>query len=719
MYFKYEKDQDNIVTLTMDQPGRSANMMGDEFGKGFGEVMAKLQKEKDLKGVIVASAKNTFMAGGDLDKLYNATDAGEVFANGQALKQGFRELETLGVPVVAAINGAALGGGLELALATHHRIAINDPRVELGFPEVTLGLLPGGGGCVRLPRMIGIQEALPYLSEGKRVKAPVALEAGIVDELAGDRDDLMARARKWIINNPNARQPWDQKGFKIPGGDPKNPKVAQLLAIAPAMLKQRTRGNMPAPQAIMNTVIEGTQVDVETAARIESRYFASLVTGQVSKNMISAFWYQLNAINGGNSRPQGPDTWQATKVGILGAGMMGSGIAYCAASVGCEVVLKDVSQDNAEKGKAYSRTLLDKKVSKGRMKQDKADAVLARILPTDKAADLKGCDLVIEAVFEDRELKAKVTEEAEAQLDEQAIFASNTSTLPITGLARASARPGNFVGLHFFSPADRMPLVEIITGEQTSGETLARAFDFVKQIRKTPIVVNDSRGFYTSRVFSTYVQEGISMLREGQDPQRIESAGLQAGMPVGPLALSDEVSMSLMMHIREQTRKDLEAEGKQVPEHPAFGIVEEMVKKHERPGKAAGKGFYEYPAEGKKYLWPELRKLYTDPQRALPYQEMMDRMLFVQSLETIRCMDEGVLESIPDANIGSIFGWGFAPQHGGVLQFINGYGIKAFVARARELEKTYGDRFAPPASLVKRAEKGEDFTFRPGKSKAA
>ena len=712
MYFKYDKDSDNIVTLTMDQPGRSANMMGQEFGEGFRDALEKLAAEENLAGVIVTSAKKTFMAGGDLDSLFAATDAEEVFQGGLALKAGMRQLETLGVPVVAALNGSALGGGLELALATHHRIAINDGKSEFGFPEVNLGLLPGGGGCIRLPRMLGLQESLPFLMEGKRVKPEAALNAGMIDELASGPDDLMARARKWIKANPEAQQPWDQKGFRIPGGDPQNPKVAQMLAIGPAMLKQKTRGNMPAPEAIMSTIVEGTLVDIETAARIESRYFAKLATGQTAKNMISAFWYQLNAINGGNSRPQGFDNWQAGKVGILGAGMMGSGIAYCAAMAGCEVVLKDVSKENAEKGKAYPQKLLDKRVSKGRMSQDKADEVLGRILATDDPDDLKGCDLVIEAVFEDRDLKAKVTQEAEARLDDNAIFASNTSTLPITGLAKASERPKSFIGLHFFSPADRMPLVEIITGEETADETLARAFDFVKQIKKTPIVVSDSRGFYTSRVFSTYVQEGMALLQEGQDPQRIEAAGLQAGMPVGPLALSDEVSMSLMLHIGEQTRKDFEAEGKTPPHNPSFDIVQEMVNKHERPGKAAGAGFYEYPQEGRKYLWPQLRELYTQPDKELPYQEMMDRMLYVQALETIRCMDEGVLHSIPDANIGSIFGWGFAPHQGGVLQFINATGVKQFVDRARELEQRYGARFAPPESLVSMAEKGEDFTFK-------
>ncbi|HYW93568.1 MAG TPA: 3-hydroxyacyl-CoA dehydrogenase NAD-binding domain-containing protein [Gammaproteobacteria bacterium] len=709
MYFRYQKDADSIVTLTMDQPGRSANMIGEEFGDGLRDALGKLDKESDLAGVIITSAKNTFMAGADLDGLFQARDPEELYQGGTQLKQAFRRLETLGKPVVAALNGSALGGGLELALACHHRIAINDGKSEFGFPEVSLGLLPGGGGTVRLPRMLGIEKALPYLMEGNRIKPEKALEAGIVDELAAGREDLLKKAGDWIKAHREAAQPWDEKGFRIPGGDPNNPRVAQLLAIAPAMLKKRTRGNYPAPQEIMNSVIEGCKVDVETAGRIESRYFAHLATGQVAKNMIRAFWYQLNAINAGKSRPDGVDNWQAGKVGILGAGMMGAAIGYCAAKAGCEVVLKDVSQEKAEQGKGYSQNLLDKRVSKGRMSESRAREVLDRILPTGDPDDLQGCDLVIEAVFEDRELKAKVTKEAEERLGENAIFASNTSTLPITGLAGASQRPNNFIGLHFFSPADRMPLVEIICGRETSDETLARAFDFVKQINKTPIVVNDSRGFYTSRVFSTYVMEGISLLAEGQDPQGIESAGLQAGMPVGPLALSDEVSMSLMMHIREQTKKDLEAAGQKVPEHPAYAVVEAMVKEHNRPGKVAGKGFYEYPKDAKKYLWPRLRELYTREGAELPQQEMMDRMLFAQSLETVRCMDENVVTTVADANIGSIFGWGFAPFRGGVLQYINAYGLGPFVERADVLASRYGERFQAPDSLRQRAARNEPY----------
>ncbi|MFQ5419829.1 MAG: 3-hydroxyacyl-CoA dehydrogenase NAD-binding domain-containing protein, partial [Anaerolineae bacterium] len=540
MTISYQKDSNKIVTLTMDMPGRSANVINAEFGAGLAEVLAKLQAEDELAGVILTSAKKTFMAGGDLDWLVQVTDAAGVFQSTEQLKAGLRQLETLGKPVVAAINGTTLGGGLELALACHYRVAIDNPRIKIGFPEVTLGLMPGGGGVTRLPRLIGLQEAFPYLAEGKQVDPQTAKAAGIIDQVAADGDEMLAKARAWILAHPQAKQPWDQPKFRIPGGDPKHPRVAQMLAVAPAMLKKRTYGNYPAPEAILSAMVEGTTVDFDTAGRIESRYFAQLASGQVAKNMINAFWFQLNQINAGTSRPQDVPPQKTNKVGVLGAGMMGHGIAYVSAYAGMEVVLKDVTPEKAEEGKAQAANILAKRVSRGRLSSTKREDILSRIHPTADAADLQECDLIIEAVFEDRELKARVTAEAEAQMGETAVFASNTSTLPITGLAAASTRPPNFIGLHFFSPVHKMKLVEIICGKQTSPETLAKAFDYVLQIRKIPIVVNDSRGFYTSRVFATYVQEGLAMLGEGQHPRAIESAGLQAGMPVGPLALSDE-----------------------------------------------------------------------------------------------------------------------------------------------------------------------------------
>ncbi|MBI2425544.1 MAG: enoyl-CoA hydratase/isomerase family protein [Candidatus Hydrogenedentes bacterium] len=708
MAIHYEKDADNIVTLTMDLPGRSANVINAEFGQAFLDALNKVTQETELAGIILASAKDTFLAGGDLEMLVALDTPETAFTNSEGFKAQLRRLETQGKPVVAAINGAALGGGLELALACHHRIAIDNDKIKVGLPEVTLGLLPGGGGVTRMVRLLGLQAAFSYLMEGKQVSPKEALSAGIIHALAADRDDLIAKAKAWIKERKSAKQPWDESGYKMPGGDPRRPEVFQMLAIAPAMLRKRTYGNYPAPEAIMSAAVEGAQTDFDTASRIESRYFAQLATGQVAKNMISAFWFQLNSIKAGTSRPAG-DQAGTKKVGVLGAGMMGHGIAYVSALSGMDVVMKDVTAESAQAGKDKIAKLLDKRLSRGKMTKEKRDEVLNRIVATADAADLKGCDLIIEAVFEDRALKAKVTVEAEAHLAENGVFASNTSTLPITGLAEPSANPENFVGLHFFSPVDKMPLVEIIKGAKTGEYALRKAFDYVLKIKKTPIVVNDSRGFYTSRVFGFYVNEGAALLAEGMHPRAIESAGLQAGMPVGPLALLDEVNLGLAMHIRDQTRKDFEAEGKTLPNHPGFAVVERMVTEFKRQGKAQGAGFYDYPVDGKKRLWPELQQHFPAAAEQLPQKEMIERMLFAQCLETVRCRDEGVFTSTADANIGSIFGWGFAPFSGGTLQYINAYGLKRFVTRAAVLASKYGERFQPPASLIAMAEKGETF----------
>lgn len=696
--FNYSKDANNIVTITMDMANRSANVLNAEFEKDFKETIEKLEAEKEgIKGVIWTSAKKTFLAGADIDNLFTLTDPKAIFDMCEYLKAGFRKLEQLGRPVVAAINGAALGGGFELALACHYRIALNDPKIQIGLPEVQLGLLPGGGGVTRLVRIVGLQNAFPMLTEGKKFKPDAAVKAGIIHAVAQSSEEMLQKATEWILANPQAKAPWDDKGFKIPGGDPMNPKVAQMLPIAPAMARKKTYQNYPAVDAIIAAAVEGSMVDFDTASRIESRYFTSLATGKVSKNMITAFWYNLNAINQGASRPKGFPPHTVKKVGVLGAGMMGSGIAYVSAIAGMEVVLKDVSKESAERGKSYSEKLLDKQVQRGSRTPLYKQEILDKILATDSAEDLKGCDLIIEAVFENRELKAKVTQEAEAQMVEGGIFASNTSTLPITGLATASKNAKNFIGLHFFSPVDKMPLVEIIMGKETSDETLAKSFDYVKQIKKTPIVVNDSRGFYTSRVFSTYVLEGMSMLMEGQHPRTIESAGMKAGMPVGPLALTDEVSLSLMDHIRKQTVEDLKAEGKAVPEHPAYKVSEIMLAQ-KRPGKAAGGGFYEYPQSGKKFLWPELTNIFPQKEQ-MPLQDMIDRMMYIQAIETVRCYEEKVVLTVADANIGSIFGWGFAPFKGGTLQFINDAGLDNFIQKAEQLTAKYGDRFKVPQML--------------------
>jgi 3-hydroxyacyl-CoA dehydrogenase/enoyl-CoA hydratase/3-hydroxybutyryl-CoA epimerase len=708
MSFKYSKDENNIVTLTMDLEGRSANVINLAFGASFRETLAKLQAETDLRGIILTSAKETFLAGADIDEMFATNDAKLFFDRAQELKAGLRWLETQGKPVVAAMNGTALGAGFELALACHYRVVIDKPKVEIGLPEVTLGLLPGGGGVTRMVRLIGLQPALPYLTEGKKVSPKTALSDGLIHAIATDKEDMLKKAVDYILANKSIKQPWDQDGYKIPGGSPLTPKVAAMLPVAPAMLAKKTHNNYPAPLAIMATAVEGAVVDIETATRIESRYFAHLATGQVAKNMINVFWKQLNALNAGKSRPAIKEKYSFKKVGILGAGMMGSGIAFACAMSGLEVVLKDVDQAVADKGKAYSEDLLKKRVSKGKSTKEKAEEILNRIKATVDAKDLAGCDLIIEAVTENRKIKAIVTAEAEAQMEATGVFASNTSTLPITGLAEKSSRPKQFVGLHFFSPADRMPLVEIIVGKETSEETLARAFDFVKQIKKTPIVVNDSRGFYTSRVFATYVLEGITLLGEGNNPRAVEAAGLQAGMPVGPLALTDEVSLNLMVHIRNQTIEDLKAEGKTVADHPAYAVADKMVDVYKRPGKAAGGGFYEYPKEGKKFLWTGLAEAFPHKED-LDQKTMIERMMFIQCIETVRCMEEGVLTSVADGNIGSIFGWGFAPFKGGTLQYINDYGFAKFIARAKDLQAQFGDRFAVPALLVQMEKEGKEF----------
>ncbi|MEZ5002736.1 MAG: 3-hydroxyacyl-CoA dehydrogenase NAD-binding domain-containing protein [Chitinophagales bacterium] len=708
--FKIDIDNDKIATVIIDMPGRSANVLNEEFDTSILATINSLEKQKnELTGVIFTSAKSTFIAGADLDKVHAMTDAKAVFDMCETLKAGLRRIETMGIPVVAAINGSALGGGYEVALACHHRVALDNPKSVIGLPEVGLGLLPGGGGIVRLTRMLGLQNALPFLTEGKKLKPKAAVAAGLADELAGTPEEMIQKSKDWIKAHPKAQAPWDVKGFRFPGGTPTNPKVAMMLPIVPAMSKAKTHGNYPAVQAIISTAVEGALVDFDTASRIESRYFTGLAVGKVSKNMTKAFWFDLNAVKKGASRPANIEKSSIQKVGVLGAGMMGAGIAYSCAVRGIPVVLKDVSLEKANFGKSYSEKITDKLIQRGKFTKEKQDQLLSLIQPTEQADDLKGCDLIIEAVFEDRALKARVTEEAEAQISENAIYASNTSTLPITGLAKASKRPENFIGLHYFSPVDKMPLVEIIVGNLTSDETLARAFDFVLQTGKTPIVVNDSRGFYTSRVFSTYVQEGIAMLDEGIHPKVIENAGILAGMPVGPLALTDEVSLSLMDHIKKQTEADLKAQGLPIPNHPANKVAEKMLSLG-RKGKAAGAGFYEYPEKGQKYLWPKLTEIFnTKTSTAAEIESLKERMMIIQSLETIRCLEEGVLRNVADANIGSIFGWGFAPFKGGTLQFANDYGLKALVAKSKELAEKYGERFTPPQLLLSMAEKGELF----------
>ncbi|TFV57162.1 3-hydroxyacyl-CoA dehydrogenase [Mycobacterium sp. PS03-16] len=709
---KWDKDDDGIVTLTLDDPTGSANVMNEHYKESMHKTVERLVEEKDsITGVVITSAKKTFFAGGDLKGMMTVgpDNAAESFAEVEYIKADLRKLETLGKPVVAAINGAALGGGLEIALACHHRIAADVKGSVIGLPEVTLGLLPGGGGVTRTVRMFGIQKAfMEVLSQGTRFKPAKAKDTGLVDELVGSVEELVPAAKAWIKANPEAHtQPWDQKGYKMPGGTPSSPGLASILPSFPALLKKQLKGApMPAPRAILDAAVEGAQVDFDSASRIESRYFTQLVTGQTAKNMIQAFFLDLQAINGGASRPDGIAKQEIRKIGVLGAGMMGAGIAYVSAKAGFEVVLKDVSLEAAQKGKGYSEKLEAKALERGRTTQERSDALLGRITPTGDPADLKGVDFVVEAVFEDQDLKHKVFQEIEDIVEPNALLGSNTSTLPITGLATGVKRQEDFIGIHFFSPVDKMPLVEIIKGEKTSDEALARVFDYTLAIGKTPIVVNDSRGFFTSRVIGTFVNEALAMLGEGVEPASIEAAGAQAGYPAAPLQLSDELNLELMHKIAVATRKGVESTGGTYEPHPAEAVVEKMIEIG-RPSRLKGAGFYEYVDGKRAGLWPGLRETFGSGKAEIPLQDMIDRMLFAEALETQKCLDEGVLTSTADANIGSIMGIGFPPYTGGSAQFIVGYqgalgtGKEAFVARAKELAERYGDRFTPPESLTK------------------
>ena len=718
---KYDKGDDGIVVLTLDDPTSSANTMNELYQESMRTAVDQLYAEKDdVVGVVVTSAKKTFFAGGNLKSMLQAgpDDAQAVFEMGEAMKADLRRLETLGKPVVAAINGAALGGGLEIALACHHRIVVDDNRIDLGLPEVTLGLLPGGGGVTRTVRMLGIQSALmDVLLQGPRFKPAQAKEKGLVDELVASREDLVPAAKAWILaNGENGSNPWDREGYRIPGGTPSTPKLAAFLPAFPAMLRKQTKGAVyPATRAIMSAAIEGAQVDFETASRIESRYLAELITGSNSKNMIQAFFFDLSAINGGSLRPKGIAKFTPTKVGVLGAGMMGAGIAYSCARAGMEVVLKDVAQESADKGKAYSEAILAKAVQRGKMDEAKKAEILDRITATTEANDFKGCDLVIEAVFEDPSLKAKVFGEIQDVVNADALLCSNTSTLPITELAEGVNRPDDFIGLHFFSPVDKMPLVEIIRGAKTTDEAVAKALDVVMAIRKTPIVVNDSRGFYTSRVIGTMVNEGLAMLGEGVHPMSVERAATQAGYPVGTLQLSDELNLELMAKIQKATVEAAARDGLDLAEHPGTAVVETMIEQG-RPGRLRGKGFYDYDENGRRgSLWPGLKELFPSKDEPADIEDLKDRYLFIEALETAKCFEEGVIESSAAANIGSIMGIGYPALTGGAAQFMHGYdgptghGLVGFVARAKQLAAKYGDRFAPTARLEEMAENGERF----------
>ncbi|WP_425553942.1 3-hydroxyacyl-CoA dehydrogenase NAD-binding domain-containing protein [Dactylosporangium salmoneum] len=696
---RYERGTDGVVLLTMDDPARSANTMNAAFTEALGATVARLEAERDdITGVVLTSAKKTFFAGGDLDLLgsIGPDQAADVMASTTHVKDLLRRLETLGRPVAAAINGSALGGGLELALACHHRVVADDARIEIGFPEVTLGLLPGAGGVVRTVRLLGIAEALmEVLLRGQRHRPAKALQVGLVHSVV-PAEELIDRAREWVLANPHAVQPWDVAGYKIPGGTPSNPSFAANLPAFPATLRKELKGApYPAPRNILCAAVEGAQVDLATAFVIEGRYFVELATGQIAKNMIKAFFFDLQAAN---ARGAAGVTFR--KVAVLGAGMMGAAIAYVCAKAGLDVVLKDVTLEAAQRGKQYAAT---------RKRVDQA--LLDRITPTAEVADLAGADLVIEAVFEDPGLKHKVFAEIEGVVAPDALLCSNTSTLPISLLAEGVQRRSDFIGLHFFSPVDKMPLVEVIRGAETSPEALDRALAVVRLLRKTPIVVNDSRGFFTSRVIGTFTMEGLRMLAEGVPAPSIEQASLQAGYPAPVLQLMDELTLTLPQKIRNATAAAVVAAGGTWTPSPADELIDRMVDEFGRPGRSGGAGFYEY-ADGKRAgLWPGLREHFAGAAGSLPFADMQERMLFAEALESVRCLDEGVLTSVADANVGSILGIGFPGWTGGVLQYVNQYdgGLDGFIARARELAERYGERFTPPQRLLDMAAAGETF----------
>ncbi len=705
---------DGVAVLTIDMPGRSMNVWNRGSLAAFAEAVERVAAAENVAGAVVTSGKAAFLAGGDLDTIGDlagrAADADaespdELHDGAASLSRLLRRMETCGKPFVAAMNGAAMGGGFELALACRHRVLADHPGAKVGLPEATLGLLPGGGGTQRLPRLIGVQASLGLLMEGKQLRPDKALKMGVVDAVV-PADQVVATAKQWIRDGGSAKQPWDERGFQVPGGGKEDPRTAQTFMVATALLRAKTHDRYPAGLAILSCVREGLQVPFDTGLEIETRYFVSLLKDPVAAAMIRTLFVHLQEANKGARRPKDVPDYPIGKLGVLGAGLMGAGVAYVSAKAGMEVVLLDRDQEAADRGKAYTTRVEDKRIARKRSTEARRDAILGRIHPTADYADLDGCDFVVEAVFEDRGVKAAVTKQAEAVLPERAVFGSNTSTLPITGLAEASARPGNFIGIHFFSPVEKMTLVEVIRGEETSDEALAKTLDYVKAIGKTPIVVNDARGFYTSRVFGTYIVEGFAMLLEGVPAPLIENAGKATGMPMPPLALADEVGLALMFQVGKQTEADL---GEQAMGGPSPQVLQRIVGDLGRVGKKSGEGFYDYQGRSKK-LWSGLGELFpTSETASRDVDELQRRFLYTQALETARVMEQGVLIAPEDADVGAVMGWGFAPWSGGPLSYIDGIGVAAFVAEADRLAATYGDRFAVPDLLRAMAAEGRSF----------
>ncbi len=701
LMIQYTKDTDHIATITLDMKGRPVNVLNHEIVDAFVPVIELLQKEKakgKLRGVILTSSKKNFLTGGDIEYLSKDQEPLEIFNFSEKLKQFFRNIERPGTPVVAAINGTALGTGFELALACHHRIVLDRPDIRVGLPEANFGLMPGNGGVIRLMWLLGIENAFEILTGGRLWSPKKALEAGLVDEIATHEEELLQKAKHWLLNTPEAARPWDQNGPTVPGGTAKDPSTARLIARLAAGISVRWRfhaGSSSAPQAILNTLSEGSVVDFETACRIESRHYTTLLRSSESKNMIQALWFDQNDIAGGISRPKGYGRFRPRRVGIVGAGVMGSGIASACLAQGLEVILKDVSQMIARQGKDRVERMLDHYVGNGLLDEAGKTACLNRIKTTESSEEFANCDLVIESVFENLNVKKKVITSTEEYLDEYAFLASNTVSIPITRLAENSVRPGQFVGLHFFRPVEENPLVEIIRGKNTSDETIAKACDFAQAIGKTPIVVKDIWGFYVARVQNTYILEGITMLQEGYSPALIENLGLQAGMPIGALALADRLSLDLVMRYEKQASEHY---GSKYIRHPAVDVLKKMLEELKRPGAAKKAGFYDY-GENDKQLWGGLSECFPVTRTDYNASEIMERFLFAQVLEAVWCLQEGVITSVQEANIGSILGWGFPSFKGGVIQYVRDFGKEKFIAHCDELAAAHGRRFSVPKWL--------------------
>jgi 3-hydroxyacyl-CoA dehydrogenase/enoyl-CoA hydratase/3-hydroxybutyryl-CoA epimerase len=705
---RLEFGSDGIAIIALDVPGAPLNPLSDAIVAELDAALDAVVAREDMRGLVLTSAKPAFAAGWNLKELVgqmeSARDAADLHARTPGLSRFLRRLETCGKPSAAAITGLALGGGLELALACHYRVLADEPSAVVGLPEVKVGLLPGAGGTQRLPRLIGVEKALPLMLEGRSVPPREALSLGIVHELASAAD-LVARARAWLAAGPEPLQPWDRKGFVVPGGASLlDPRMVGLFTGAVAGVTRATLGNYPAPAAILSAIYEGLQLPMDRGLAIERQYFASLASGPVALNLVRTMFINKGKADKLARRPAGVAAREITRLGVLGSGMMGAGLAYAGARAGMVVAVLDTAPELAARSLEYAERVLAREHRAGRVTDDESRGILGRIRPTTEFADLAGCEFVIEAVFEDRGVKADVTARAEAVIDSDAVFASNTSTLPISGLAEASTRPANFIGMHFFSPVERMPLVEIIKGRKTGDVALARALDLAKRLGKTPIVVNDSRGFFTSRVFATYCYEGQVLLSEGVSPALIENAGRFAGMPVGPLAVMDEVSLELQYKVVQQARADLGASF----EYPvSWNVLRRFVEDLKRTGRKAGAGFYEYPPEGRKFLWPGLATEFPPAAVQPSLEDVKRRLLYIQALEAARCLEEGVLTHPADGDLGSILGWGFPSWTGGVLSLVDSVGAKRFVEDCGRLAEKHGSRFRPVELLQDLARAGK------------